>query len=301
MRIFMLLFALLICGSQCMLLELTRDSLKKALKSNELLVVEFFEPSCRHCQTFEGVFAQVRNQVETAHQRQVAFGRLDCAGNYQLCHERYSIAGFPAVLFFLQGEFVAYKGRPTREDLFGWIEDRLQHSFESYPSEQDVEDLVDTEQDVFVYYSVDTKSHRTELMRKFAFVNQHAHFFMTTDLQIANSHGMKGDKDELVFIKKHFDGVSQVLFGQEVREQEWDMASLAHFYAVHQNPSVHEFSEELVAKLERAKQSTIILFTSDREHSASKSFDEAALSFRVSLLLIAGPSRAGVLEIRPLS
>lgn len=301
MRSILVLLALSMLFNSCMLLGLTRESLRKALKSHKLLVVEFFEPSCRHCQTFEAVFSQVRGLVDSSHKGEVAFGRFSCSGNYQLCHERYSIAGFPSVLFFYQGEYVAYKGQPKAEDLLRWIEDRLLHSFEEYPSEQDVEDLVDTEQDVFVFYSTDNKSYKTELMRKFAFTNQHAHFFVTSNPVVAGTHGMTGDVDDLVFIKKHFEGVSQTLLSREIRGQEWDQVNLAHFYAVHQNPSVHEFSEELVGKLERAKQSTIILFTSDREHSASKSFDEAALKFRVGLIDRQGASGAGVLTIRHIS
>ena len=284
-----------------MLLELTRESLRKALKSHKLLVVEFFEPSCRHCKTFEAVFFQVRDHLDSSHKGEVAFGKFSCSGHYQLCHERYSIAGFPSVLFFYEGDYVAYKGQPNAEDLLRWIEDRLLHSFEVYPSEQDIEDLVDTEQDVFVFYTTANKSYKTELMRKFAFMNQHAHFFVTSDPLIARTHGMTGDVDELVFIKKHFEGVSQTLLSPEIRGQEWNQVNLAHFYAVHQNPSVHQFSLELVEKLERAKQSTIILFTSDREHSASKSFDEAALSFRVGFIDRQGTSGTGVFTIRHIS
>ena len=135
--------------------------------------------------------------------------------------------------------------------------------------------MLASEEDVFVSYLIRGGAN-FEIVKTFATVTPTAHFYFTDHQEAAKSYNLTSGKEDLAFLKLHDEQFAR--FSDEY--DKFTVADLAHFYSIHENPRVFDFTEELTRKLENEKKAVVVLFVSDFEHSLTKAFDAAAENFR---------------------
>lgn len=81
--------------------ELTKDTFDGFVQNEDLVLVKFFAPWCKHCQAFSSVFIQASKQLH-AEKPTVKLAEVDCMVQDSLCH-RYNIEGYPSLKIFRKG------------------------------------------------------------------------------------------------------------------------------------------------------------------------------------------------------
>lgn len=82
------------------------------MKSNDLVIVEFFSPTCPHCKRFTPKFTKVSDQFPD-----VTFGLVNSLENHDLS-TACEIRGFPTVVFYSNGKEIDRKLGEIDEDHF---------------------------------------------------------------------------------------------------------------------------------------------------------------------------------------
>lgn len=113
-------------------------------------------------------------------------------------------------------------------------------------------------------------------MKTWATTSPTAHFYLTNDPDIAQKYHLSGEKEDVVFLKLHDEG--KAIYSEEYNEV--NVENLAHFYTIHENPRIFDFTKGLIDKLEKEKRAVVVLFAQDVDHQVSKYFTTAAESFR---------------------
>ncbi|XP_019622793.1 PREDICTED: thioredoxin domain-containing protein-like [Branchiostoma belcheri] len=103
----------------------TTDDLRRLVATEELVLVNFYEPSCAECEAFYPAYTDLAQELEQTD--------VVCVSHNGPLPE-YGVNSYPRVLFFRKGSPVLFDGALMQEDLSEWVElnrqSNLQHLFE---------------------------------------------------------------------------------------------------------------------------------------------------------------------------
>mmetsp|Transcript_33351 Transcript_33351/g.72854 ORF Transcript_33351/g.72854 Transcript_33351/m.72854 type:complete len:488 (-) Transcript_33351:13-1476(-) len=103
-------------------LVLTEKNFAEAIKSNAVILVEFYAPWCGHCKQFATEYAQAALQLK---QRSppVPLAKVDATIEVKIAEE-YGVRGYPTLRLFIGGQDQEYTGGRTAQSIVTWVTKR---------------------------------------------------------------------------------------------------------------------------------------------------------------------------------
>ncbi|MBE6312521.1 MAG: thioredoxin [Bacteroidales bacterium] len=84
-----------------MVLEITDEKFDEVLKSDKLVVVDFWAEWCGPCRMMSSIVDELAEDFAD----KCVVGKVDCDANPEVCN-KYGIRNIPTILFFKNGEIV---------------------------------------------------------------------------------------------------------------------------------------------------------------------------------------------------
>jgi len=84
-----------------MVLEITDEKFDEVLKSDKLVVVDFWAEWCGPCRMMSSIVDELAEDFA----EKCVVGKVDCDANPEVCN-KYGIRNIPTILFFKNGEIV---------------------------------------------------------------------------------------------------------------------------------------------------------------------------------------------------
>jgi len=100
--------------------DLNDDTFDDAIKSNELVFVEYYAPWCGHCKQLAPAYEEVATELKG----RVVIAKVDGTESKQLM-SRFGISGFPTLKFFVKGTPIDYNAGRTKKDIIAWIDKKI--------------------------------------------------------------------------------------------------------------------------------------------------------------------------------
>lgn len=213
-------------------LVLTDENFDEELKKHENLLVEFYAPWCGHCKKLAPEYAGAAEELGKR-DPPMFVAKVDATENKEL-GERFSVQGFPTLIFFKNGEKTEYTGGRTKDTIVAWVTKK------SGPPSQstDCDGLAKAVEDnkfVIAYFGKDDSALYKDAHLPYASAEDKITFVNIEDAECAKTKGVEGPA--IVFFRK-FETTENTYTGAA------DKDSLSAFVKPLMVPTVFEFSED---------------------------------------------------------
>lgn len=101
-------------------LVLTSTNFTKTIKSNNLMLVEFYAPWCRHCKALEPEFEGAARSLLSYN---IPLAKVDGPEEKSLADE-YSVQGYPTLIVFRNGRSFEFKGRRDQAGMVEYMKEQ---------------------------------------------------------------------------------------------------------------------------------------------------------------------------------
>jgi protein disulfide isomerase len=108
------------------ILTLKEATFDKYINENQLVLVEFFDPTCHHCKKFASEYANIAKNL-TAEKSPVKVVKVDVKDDRSLA-DKYEAPHWPSIYLFMAGNPVRFKGVNGEQEIKNWIEKKLKSS-----------------------------------------------------------------------------------------------------------------------------------------------------------------------------
>ncbi|KAK9794381.1 hypothetical protein WJX73_002547 [Symbiochloris irregularis] len=159
-------------------LILTDDTFEKSITDNKFLLAEFYAPWCGHCKALKPHFAAAASILK-AHDPPVALAKVDATVETKL-GQRFSLEGYPTLLWFVDGKQQPYSGGRTAEDIVLWVQKRTGEPAETVKTASDFETATVGSKPVLLGYFSKFEGPDHAAFRKLALDNDDVDFIQTT-------------------------------------------------------------------------------------------------------------------------
>lgn len=262
-------------------LVLTDDNFDEAMAANPLMLVEFYAPWCGHCKKLEPEYSAAAEALQGS-EPAVALAKVDATEHKKLA-EKYSIQGFPTLFWFNNGEKMEYGGGRTKDTIVSWI---LKKSGppSAAVSCAGLADKLNDSKFVLAYFGEESDPLFTEAHLPYA----------TSEDNIAFVHASADCAAE------HEAPAPGIMFFRTFEEPKVayagaaDKESLMNFVKPLTVPTVFEFSEDMIEPIFGQQQSTLFLFTSEKEPTTA--FSDAAFANKGKVLFSYSGVKDGIQE-----
>lgn len=105
---------------QSAVLALNQENFAQAVKTNPLLMVQFYAPWCGHSKQLEPQF----EMAAAAMRGRVTFAKVDATVEVELAEE-HNVQGYPAIQLFKSGTPEDYTGGRVNASLVKWVEEHI--------------------------------------------------------------------------------------------------------------------------------------------------------------------------------
>eukprot|EP00906_Rhabdomonas_costata_P021362 RCo031020 len=205
-----LLVAFLVDAAKKDVVVLTTANFDSVIKSNELVLVEFYAPWCGHCKKLAPEYDKAAKAMRG---KKVVLAKVDATEESEL-GTRFDIKGYPTVKLFRDGVPFDYPGERTAEGIATYLNRQLKPPVSQISSEKELEDFIPDEGlaagVAAVAYTTES-SDLAELLRAVAKVQRdNFDFALVTDPELAQAHGEAMDT---LVVYKPFDELKAVYGG----------------------------------------------------------------------------------------
>ena len=97
-------------------LDLTNENFDETLKTNPVILVEFYAPWCGHCKTL----APKYDQAATLLKGIAPIAKVDCTAQEQVC-SRFGVRGYPTVKLFRDGQASEYNAARETDGIVAFM------------------------------------------------------------------------------------------------------------------------------------------------------------------------------------
>jgi protein disulfide-isomerase A1 len=96
---------------------LTKSNFDKVIKTNDLVMVEFYAPWCGHCKHLAPVYDEAAKVLES---KGIILAKVDATAEEELA-QRFGIRGYPTLKVFQNGAVTDYKGERTASAIVEYL------------------------------------------------------------------------------------------------------------------------------------------------------------------------------------
>ncbi|CAH8362446.1 unnamed protein product [Eruca vesicaria subsp. sativa] len=249
------------------------------IENNEYVMVEFYTPWCGHCQSFAPEYALAATELKGDG---VVLAKIDGAEERELAHE-YSVKEFPFILFFVDGEHMAYTGGRTKETIVTWVKKTIGHTLYNLTTLDDAEKVLTSGNKVVLGYLNSLVGVEHDQLAAASKAEDDVTFYQTVNPDVAKMFHIdpESKRPALVLVKKeeekisHFDG-------------EFVKSALVSFVSANKLPLVTVLTLESSQKIfESAIEKQLLLFANKNDsEKVLLEFEEAAKSFKGKLIFV---------------
>jgi len=237
-------------------------------------------PCSGHCKKLAPEYAEAAQEL-AKRDPPLYIAKVDATEQKALA-ERFSIQGFPTLVFFKNGEKMEYTGGRTKDTIVAWVTKK------SGPPSlatdcAGLSKAVEDNKFVIAYFGKEDSALFKDAHIPYANSEDKIAFVNIEDAECAKSKGVSGEG--IVFFRK-FETTENVYTGAA------DKDSLTSFVKPLMVPTVFEFSEDEIEAVFGQQQTTLLLFRSaaDKDAAFMATFEEAAKANKGKMLF----SYAGV-------
>ncbi|KAL6947396.1 hypothetical protein ACO0QE_002279 [Hanseniaspora vineae] len=127
--------------------KLSSETFDSFIKTNSLVLAEFFAPWCGHCKTLGPHYVEAASVLK---EFEIPLVQVDCTENQDLCMEQ-GIKGYPSLKVIRNGDALGasdYTGGRTASDIITYMKKQSLPAVSVFNTEKDLEAFVAKEQDV---------------------------------------------------------------------------------------------------------------------------------------------------------
>mmetsp|Transcript_33379 Transcript_33379/g.72976 ORF Transcript_33379/g.72976 Transcript_33379/m.72976 type:complete len:476 (+) Transcript_33379:66-1493(+) len=109
--------SLVLGASAANVLTLTSSNFDQHLKDNKHTLVEFYAPWCGHCKKLDPEYEKA---ATTLKDKGILLGKVDATEEKDVA-SKYSVKGFPTIVWFEEGRETEYDGGRTADTIVEWV------------------------------------------------------------------------------------------------------------------------------------------------------------------------------------
>ncbi|KAI8965819.1 protein disulfide isomerase [Daldinia sp. FL1419] len=208
--------------------QLNKDTFDDFVKSNDLVLAEFFAPWCGHCKALAPEYEEA---ATTLKEKSIKLAKVDCTEESELC-QTYGVEGYPTLKIFRGPENITpYTGQRKAAAITSYMIKQSLPAVSLLTSET-LEDFKTADKVVLVAYIDASDKASNETYTKVAEKYRDSYLFgATNDAALAEAEGVKAPA---VVLYKQFDE------GKATFSEKFDEEAIEKFAKVASTPLIGE-------------------------------------------------------------
>lgn len=167
---------------------LTDKNFNETIAKHKFALIEFYAPWCGHCKSLKPVYAEAATKIKEV-DAEVLIAKVDATEEKDL-GTRFSVAGFPTLKWFVDGEpALDYNGGRSVDDIVNWVKKKTGPATTVLESTADLEKAKEAQVSLFAFFEK-FGGDEHDAFEAFAAKTDDASFFKTTDAEIAKAVGI---------------------------------------------------------------------------------------------------------------
>jgi len=140
--------------------DLNSENFDEFIASNQYVLAEFFAPWCGHCKRLAPEYEEAANKLKEENSP-VRLAKIDCTVETTAeLAERFSIQGFPTLMWFVNGEPVEYTGPREAAGIVGWIAKKTGPATTTVTSKDELKAQIEKGSVVVGFFEKDSEAHK---------------------------------------------------------------------------------------------------------------------------------------------
>merc|ERR1712013_93770 len=248
---------------------LNKDNFQHVIDSNNLVIVDFYAPWCKHCQKLELEFATAAWMISESPRRKkkAKFAKVDAIEQTDLA-ARFEITRYPTLLFFKNGVVKPFTGGTNADSIYHWVSKKSGDPARLIQTKEEFNKLVTKPQVAVLGFFRDLESKEAQSYLEAADENMIIPFGITSNSNLFSLFQVPGDS-EIIVLKKFDEGLARL-------SGEITAAAVTDFVNKKSQPLVVEFKQETAKKIFQDLQAfpCMILFFSSTNKDNTESYIE---------------------------
>ncbi|KAL2161469.1 hypothetical protein VTH06DRAFT_8031 [Thermothelomyces fergusii] len=233
-----IVFALLTAaavGSASDVIQLKKDTFDEFIKSNDLVLAEFFAPWCGHCKALAPEYEEAATSLK---EKNIKLVKVDCTEETELC-QQHGVEGYPTLKVFRGLDNVSpYKGQRKAAAITSYMVKQSLPAV-SEVTKETLEEFKKADKVVIVaYVDADDKASSEVFTKTAEKLRDNYPFGLSTDAALAEAEGVKVPA---IVLYKDFDE------GKAVFSDKFDLDEIAKFAKTAATPLIGEIGPETYA------------------------------------------------------
>ncbi|OAA62619.1 protein disulfide isomerase [Niveomyces insectorum RCEF 264] len=212
--------------------QLKKDTFEEFVKSNDIVLAEFFAPWCGHCKALAPEYEEAATSLK---EKNVKLAKIDCTEEADLC-QTYGVEGYPTLKIFRGPDNVsAYKGQRKAAAITSYMTKQSLPAV-SFVTKENLEDFKKADKVVLVAYLKSDDKASNETFTKVAEKLRDSYpFGASNDAELAEAEGVSAPA---IVLYKDFDE------GKSVFTDKFDDAAIETFAKTAATPLIGEVGPE---------------------------------------------------------
>ncbi|EMR61702.1 hypothetical protein MGN70_009838 [Eutypa lata] len=208
--------------------QLNKETFEDFVKTNDLVLAEFFAPWCGHCKALAPEYEEAATQLK---EKNIKLAKVDCTEESELC-QSYGVEGYPTLKVFRGPENITpYAGQRKSAAITSYMVKQSLPAVSLLTSET-LEDFKGTDKVVVVAYFESSDKASNETFTKVAeSLRDSVPFGASSDSALAEAEGVKAPA---IVLYKQFDE------GKTVFTEKFEDETIKEFVKVASTPLIGE-------------------------------------------------------------
>ena len=219
-------------------LVLTSDNFDTAIKSNDLVLVEFYAPWCGHCKALAPEYAKAA-EVLMEKESKIKLAKIDAQAHRENA-DKYGVRGYPTLKYFRQGVPIEYKGGRQADSIISWVESKAEPPTTPLNTGEGIENFIEQNSVAVVGFFKDKDAAKAKVFLQVANDMDDIKFGFVTDPKLFGKYEVS---EEGIVLFKSFDEKRNDYNGNA------DAEELEKFVRTNSFPLVIEFEQKIAPKL----------------------------------------------------